>query len=188
MWGGAVRAILAMSKYKEQIIQAMHLLAEDPRVLFIGQNVKYGGAIAIEETLKDIPDERKLELPIAEDFQVGFCLGLSLMEFVPVCVLPRMDFLIIAANQIVNHLDKMKEMSAGQFRPKVIVRTCIGAKNPLNPGPQHTGDYTKMLWACLANIDVVKLEQAEDIVPAYRAALESERSTILIEIGERMRG
>jgi len=32
------------------------------------------------------------------------------------------------------------------------------------------------------NIDVVKIETAEDVIPKYKKALDSDRSTILIEI------
>lgn len=170
-----------------EIAKAMNLLSEDPRTLFIGQNVVYGGAVAVHETLKGVPDYKKVELPVAEDMQMGISLGLALEGFIPVSVYPRIDFLILALNQLVNHLDKVEEMSAGRFKPKVIIRTCIGTKEPLNPGPQHTQDHTEALRHLLTNVDVVKLEKAEDIIPAYKQALESEKSTILIEIGEMMR-
>lgn len=173
--------------YKDEIIKAMNLLAEDDCVLFIGQNVVYGGAIAIHETLKNVPTNKKLELPVAEDLQMGMSIGLALEGFIPVSIYPRMDFLIIAMNQLVNHLDKIADMSCNRFKPRVIIRTGIGAKRPLNPGPQHCQDHTEMLRACLTNIDVVKLEKAEQIVPAYKAALKSDCSTILIELAEKMR-
>jgi len=98
-----------------------------------------------------------------------------------------MDFLILALNQLVNHLDKFEAMSRGDFRPKVIIRTAIGAKSPLDAGPQHTQDHTEALRHLLTNVDVVKLEEAEQIVPAYKRAYHSERSTILIEISEKVR-
>lgn len=162
----------------------MNLLAEDTRVIFVGQNVIYGGAVAIEETLKDIPNRRKVELPIIEDLQLGLCLGLSLLGFVPVSVFPRIDFLILATNQLVNHLDKIEQMSCGQWKPKVILRTTIGSTSPLYPGPQHCQDHSEGLRSMLTNVDVVKLTKTEDIVPAYQKALESERSTLLVEIGD----
>jgi len=173
--------------YRNEIIKAMNLLAKDERVIFLGQNTIYGGAIAIHETLKDVPDSKKIELPVAEEMQMGISIGLSLAGYIPISIYPRMDFLIIACNQLVNHLDKIEQMSAGRFKPKVIIRTGVGGRHPLNPGPQHCQDHTEMLKACLTNIDVVKLERAEDILPAYKRALASEKSTILIELAELMR-
>lgn len=165
----------------------MRLLAEDERVIFIGQNVIYSGAIAIHQTLEDLPRSKKLELPVAEDMQMGLSIGLSLEGYIPVSIFPRMDFLIIAANQLINHLDKIEEMSCGRFKPKVIIRTGIGSTWPLNPGPQHCQDHTMALKALLTNVDVIKLTESETIVPAYKRALESNRSTILIELAEKMR-
>ena len=165
----------------------MELLAKDERVICIGQNVLYSGAIAINETVAAFPLSRKIEVPIFENTQLGICIGLSLYGFVPLCIIPRMDFLIIAADQLINHLDKIEAMSVGRFKPKVIIRTGVGAKTPLDAGPQHTQDHTEALRQLLTNIDVVKLTEAEQIVPAYEAALNSERSTILIELAELMR-
>lgn len=164
----------------------MRWLAQNPRVLFIGQNVVYGGAVAIAETLEDTPTCRRLEFPVAEELQLGVSLGLALEGFVPVSIFPRMDFLMRAADQLVNHLDKMEEMSLGRFRPRVVIRTGVGGQYPLNPGPQHRQDHTEALKLLLTNIDIVRLETSREIVPAYQAALASERSTILVEIGERM--
>lgn len=174
--------------YKEEIIKAMELLAQNPRVIVIGQNVRYPGAIAIEDTLQCFSRDRRIEVPLIEDAQLGMAVGLALSgAFLPLTVYPRMDFLIIAANQLVNHLDKMEQMSCGQYCPKVIIRTGIGTRYPLDPGPQHYQDHTEALRHILTNVSVVKLEEAEQIVPAYRKALKSNRSTILIEIGQKMR-
>ena len=91
----------------------MELLARDPRTVFIGQTVLYSGG-PVYETLLTVPDEKKIEVPVFEDAQLGMCTGLSLIGFVPICIFPRMDFLICAMNQLVNHLDKIEEMSMGE--------------------------------------------------------------------------
>lgn len=170
--------------YRDELQIAMNLLAEYDRVLFIGQSVKYPGQV-MTPTLKDIPASKKFELPIAEDMQMGLSIGLSLMGFIPISLFSRFDFLIIAMNQLVNHLDKLEEMSHGEWKAKVIIRTIVGSTRPLYPGPQHTSDYTQMLRACLTNIPVIKLTEANEIVPAYQKALENARSTILVEIGDK---
>jgi pyruvate/2-oxoglutarate/acetoin dehydrogenase E1 component len=169
--------------YREELIKAMLTLAEDERVIFIGQTILYPGNV-IYGTLEGISASRKIELPIMEDCQMGMSIGLSLEGYLPVSIFPRMDFLIIAMNQLVNHLDKIEEMSSGRFKPKVIIRTMVGATKPLYPGVQHCSDYTEGLGYFLRNINVVKLTEAEQIVPEYRKSLESERSTILIEMGD----
>lgn len=176
-----------VSRYRDELIKAMTMLADNKRAVFIGQCIKYPGHI-MYGTLEHIPDDRKIEVPVFEDTQLGMSIGFALEGFVPVSIFPRMDFLIIAANQLVNHLDKVEEISRGQFKPKVLVRTMVGSITPLYPGPQHCQDRTEALRDMLTNIDVVKLEKADEIVPAYRRALESERSTILVEAPPKRQG
>jgi pyruvate/2-oxoglutarate/acetoin dehydrogenase E1 component len=96
-----------------------------------------------------------------------------------------MDFLIMATNQLANHLDKIEEMSCAQFRPKVIIRAAVGSTRPLYPGIQHCTDYTDALERMLKNIEVIKLAKREDIVPSYKRALEKDgKSTLLVEVAD----
>jgi pyruvate/2-oxoglutarate/acetoin dehydrogenase E1 component len=163
----------------------MEYLAEDERTIFIGQSVKYSGN-SIFNTLKTIPDERKIETPVFEETQMGLSIGLAMEGYVPVTCYPRFDFLLLAVNQLVNHLDKMKEMTWGVYDPRVIIRTSIGAKVPLNGGLQHTQDHTEAFRHLLDNVNVVLLENKEDIFPAYQEALlrEDNKSTLIVEFGE----
>jgi pyruvate/2-oxoglutarate/acetoin dehydrogenase E1 component len=169
--------------YKDELTTAMELLAQDERVIFIGQQIIYPGSI-MYSTLQGIPHSKKIELPLIEDAQMGMSIGLSLEGYIPVSIYPRMDFLIMAINQLANHLDKIEEMSCGRFKPKVIIRTAIGSTKPLYPGIQHCSDYTDALKLMLKNVEVVKLTNNKDIIPSYKHALESEKSTLLIEVAD----
>lgn len=165
--------------YKDEIKKAMKILAKDNKVIFLGQGVNYGGNIY--GTLNDIDEDKKIELPIMEEVQMGMAIGLSLEGYIPVCIYPRFDFLILAINQLINHLDKIEDMSKGEFKPKVIIRVLIGTTNPLDPGPQHRQDHTRMIKEGITNINLVKLNDADQIVKCYKDALNSDKSTILIE-------
>ena len=81
-------------------------------------------------TLKNIDMSRRLELPVVEEMQMGMSTGMALAGLVPVTIYPRWNFLLLATNQIVNHLDKLKHMSNGGYRPKVIIRTGVGCRGP----------------------------------------------------------
>lgn len=172
-------------KYVDHLIKSMEYLAEDPRTIFIGQSVKYSGN-SIYNTLKTVSDDKKIETPVFEETQMGLSIGLAMEGFVPITCYPRFDFLLLAVNQLVNHLDKMEEMTQGTFMPRVIVRTSIGAKIPLNGGVQHTKNHTQAFRYLLENVEVVLLENKEDIQQAYRHALEREdgKSTLIVEYGE----
>ncbi len=159
---------------------AMLALAADPRVLFLGQNVCYDGNVMFKD-LEGVPMAQRLELPVAEELQMGLSIGLSLQGIIPVSVYPRLDFLLLAMNQLVNHLDKLEAMSQGQYQPKVIIRTKVGARTPLDAGPQHTQDHTEVLRLMLTNVNVIRLTRLDLAVPVYHGALASVNSTLVVE-------
>ena len=108
-----------MKKYKDELIKSMKYLSKDRRTIFLGQSVKFSGN-AIFNTLKDIDDKKKIELPVFEDIQMGMSTGLALEGYIPITCYPRFDFLIVAMNQLVNHLDKIRHMSFNEFKPSIL--------------------------------------------------------------------
>jgi len=150
-------------------------LAAHGQTIFLGQGVEYPGTF-MSQTLDLVPKEKRLELPVAEEMQLGMSIGLALDGYIPVSIFPRWNFFLLAVNQAVNHLNVM--------RPHVIVRVGIGSTKPLYPGPQHTGDHTEAFRLMMPDTTIVRLEHAEQIVPEYRAALERESPTILVEIAD----
>lgn len=160
----------AVLSYFVELTEAMAMLARHPKTLFVGQNMRYDGQ-RMCASFAGVPMEKRIEFPVAEDLQMGFCTGLALEGFIPVCVFPRIDFMLLAANQLVNHLDKMEG-----FKPKVIIRTAIGSKKPLNPGPQHTQNHTSAFALMLKNIPVEYFEPG-----VYERALERPGSTLVVE-------
>lgn len=163
----------------------MDFLTQDPRTVFIGQAVAVPGT-AMTNTLKDVPRERLIELPVAEEMQMGMATGMALTGVVPVSIFPRWNFLLCAMSQLINHLDKVQVMSNGRYRTKAIVRTGIGSQRPLHPQHQHIGDYTDALKSMCTTIEVIRLDEPEDIFPAYERALlrDDGRSTLLVEYGD----
>ena len=117
---------------------------------------------------------------------MGMATGMALAGYVPVCMYPRWNFLLLAVNQLVNHLDKIPTFSNGGFRPQVIIRTGIGSERPLHPQHQHVGDFTEAFRLMCKSIEVVRLDEPQDIFPAYKRALERDdgRSTLIVEYGD----
>jgi len=159
--------------------RAMNLLAARG-ALFVGQSVRWPGT-AMFDSLQGIEMETRIEFPVAEELQLGFCTGLALQGFLVVSIFPRMDFLMRAMDQLVNHLDKLAEMSRGQFNPKVIIRTRVGGKTPLDAGPQHTQDHTRALRMMLTTVKVARVSSEDEVMPTYRRALERPESTVVVE-------
>ena len=172
-------------KYKSELIRSMKYLSKNKKIIFLGQSVSFSGN-AIFNTLSEINNDRKIEMPVFEDTQMGISTGLALSGYIPVTCYPRFDFLILAMNQLVNHLDKIRYMSLNEFKPRVIIRTSIGSKKPLDGGVQHTQDYTKMFKNILTEVNVVLLNKPSQIFKEYKKALnrKDNKSSLIIEYGD----
>lgn len=162
-------------KYKNELIKSMSFLEKKKDTIFLGQSVSYSGN-AIYNTLESVSENKKIELPVFEDVQMGMSIGLALNGFVPITCFPRFDFLICAMNQLVNHLDKIRQMSRGEMTPKVLIRTSIGSTSPLDGGPQHTQDYTVEMRRVLKEVKVIFLNKPEMIFSSFKEAYEDKES------------
>lgn len=171
-------ANLVRQSYFDELCAAMALCAEQSNAIFLGQGVGVAGT-TMTDTFRNVPAGQLLEMPVAEDMQMGMAIGMALGGYLPICTFPRWNFLICAANQIINHLDRLPLYSG--YKPKVIIRTAIPSNRPFDPGPQHDDDFTEAFRSMLRTIKVVKLYRDDCIVPEYRAALEREGSTLLVE-------
>lgn len=169
-----------MSTYYDELTKAMTALAKRRDTIFMGQAVEYLGT-GMTKSLEGVPADQKLELPVFEDTQLGLAIGMSVGGFLPICIYPRWSFLLLAANQLVHHLDKLAYYSRGDYRPKVIVRVAVPDAHPLDPGPQHLGDFTKAFGELLRFTPIIRLMNAGMIVREYGKAVQSSRSTILVE-------
>src|SRR5262245_29100821 len=97
--------VVEVSAYLDELTAAMAWLESKDDVLFIGQSVSCDGT-PIRKTFEGVRPEKMIEFPVAENLQMGVSIGLSLEGFVPVSVFPRWNFLILASDQLVNHLDR----------------------------------------------------------------------------------
>ena len=172
-------------KYKDELTRSMKWLGEKSDTVFLGQACKVSGH-AISSTLVDVPLDKRIELPVFEEMQLGMSTGMSMEGYTTITMYPRFDFFILACNQLVNHLDKMEQMSHGDMKPRVIIRVSVGSKHPIDAGPQHTQDHTEAFKKMLTNVEVVELKEPEDIFPAFKHAYErpDSKPTLFIEYGE----
>lgn len=167
--------------YSDALTAAMTWLGERPDTIFLGQSVAYPGN-ALFKTLSGVPMEKRIELPVMEDAQMGMSIGLALTGKTVISIFPRFDFLMCCMNQLVNHLDKGLYEGSG----KVIIRVCVGSTKPMYPGLQHCGDYTEGLEKMLKNVTIERLTEKSPICALYQsiylAALP--RAKIMVEYGD----
>ena len=171
-----------MGKYMDELTRSMEYLGKFDNTIFIGQSVEVAGT-AMRNTLLNVDHNKLVEMPVDEDFQMGLATGMALTGLIPISIFPRWNFLLLATNQIVNHLDKLKEITQSKNPGKVIIRTGIGSVIPLHPGPQHTGDFTEAFKLMCPNLNIVRLDTTSMIFDEYQKAYERSDgiSSLLIE-------
>lgn len=150
--------------YKDALIGEMLKLAEDKRVKFIGYNVAYGPQF--NGTLTLCPRHCLIETPCAENLMMGIGMGMALEGFIPIVCFERMDFIFNGMDAIVNHLCKLPYLSGDQFDFPLVIRACVGHNKPLDPGPQHVMDYSRIVPQ-MCHIDIRRLLSIEDIQKNY---------------------
>ena len=172
-------------KYFNELKKSMEFLDKSKKTLFIGQAVEVPGT-AMSNTLKNVKKNKRIELPVAEEMQMGITIGMLMSGYVPISIYPRWNFLLLAINQLVNHLDKLSIMTDNKYKSKAIIRTSIGSERPLHPQFQHIGDFSESFQKMFTTIEVIKLKNPQDIFPAYKKAYERKdnKNTILVEYGD----
>jgi pyruvate/2-oxoglutarate/acetoin dehydrogenase E1 component len=172
-------------KYFEEIKKAMAFLGKQKNTIFIGQAVEVPGT-AMSNTLVNINKKKLLELPVAEEMQMGMTLGLAMNDYIPISIFPRWNFLLYAVNQLINHIDKFEAMNGKKLKPKVIIRTGIGSERPLHPRDQHVGDFTEAFKKMSTKLEIIKLKKPEDVLKSYKKAYyrKDNINTIIVEYGD----
>jgi pyruvate/2-oxoglutarate/acetoin dehydrogenase E1 component len=165
-----------MLTYKDELTKVMTDISKIDNLCFFGYNVAYGHRF--NGTLVNVPQEKCLEQPVAENLIMGNAMGLSLEGFRPVVCLERMDFLWVCADAVINHLDKAKQLGWGNL--DVIIRTCVGGDKPLDPGCQHKGDYVEVFQK-LVSFPVLSIKRPEDVAYIWDIAIKCQGPVMVVE-------
>jgi pyruvate/2-oxoglutarate/acetoin dehydrogenase E1 component len=167
------------NKYLKALIDECTELAKLPNTIFLGQQVAkeisdfYG-------ILVNVPAKKRVEMPVAEELQMGISLGLALEGYLPISIFQRMDFLPRAADQLINHLDLTEDLSRGLYKPKVLIITTVGSMTPLNVGLQHNKNLSRGFKHLLKNINVYELKNDRDVHKYFTKAKKSKTSSTLV--------
>lgn len=129
--------------YKEAITKCMTTIGRNHNAVFIGYNTAYGSRMY--GTLNGVPKNKCVETPVDENLMCGIAMGMSLQGFLPIVCFERHDFILVALDAIVNHINKMPRLSGDQFNFPVVLRAIVGSNKPLDPGIQHTDNYTGII-------------------------------------------
>src|ERR1700731_2690383 len=125
--------------YVDAVREATDLeMARDPAVILFGLDVD--DPRAIQGTTRGLVEkygpERVFGTPLSEDAMSGAAVGMALAGLRPIHIHIRMDFLMLAMNQLVNVAAKSRYMYGGQVSVPLVVRAMIGKS--WGQGAQHS--------------------------------------------------
>ena len=113
-------------------------MARDPSIIVLGQGVDdpkaiYGTTRGLQQRFGP---GRVFDTPLAEDGMMGVAIGAALAGLRPINIHIRMEFLLLAMNQLVNMAAKCRYMYGGSVSVPLVVRVVIGRS--WGQGPQHS--------------------------------------------------
>lgn len=113
-------------------------MSNDPRVYVMGLGVPDPGAIfgSTKGLRETFGEERVLDMPIAENGMTGIAIGSALAGMRPVLVYQRVEFMLLAVEQIVNQAAKWHYTFNGESRVPLVLRVIMG--RGWGQGPQHS--------------------------------------------------
>jgi pyruvate dehydrogenase E1 component beta subunit len=140
--------------YAEAIREAhAQLLGTDPRVFVIGQGVWSPWYVGSSMTDLDVEfgRDRIIDSPVAENATTGAAVGAALAGMRPIVVHPRMDFMLLAVDPIVNQAANWSYLFAGTIGAPVVIRSII------NRGGEQGAQHSQALQAMFMHVPGLKI-------------------------------
>jgi pyruvate/2-oxoglutarate/acetoin dehydrogenase E1 component len=152
----------------------------DPRVFVYGEGINDTGAYlnSTDGLAARFGEARCFDVPNCEDALVGLGIGSALMGYRPVFVSLRVDFLMLAMNQIINHAARWPAMTGYQVTVPLTIRALIG--RGWGQAAQHSGALYSM-FANVPGLEVVLPSSPLEGAGLLLTALRSDKTTIVID-------
>ena len=155
-------------------------LADDPSVYLMGLGVPdpkgvFGTTLGLQ---KKHGPRRVMDMPTSENAMTGVAVGSAIAGMRPIMVHQRVDFFLLAFDQIVNHASKWLYMSAGKTRVPMVVRLIIG--RGWGQGPQHSQSL-ESVFAHIPGLKVLMPATPHDAKGLLIAAVRDGNPVIFLE-------
>src|SRR5579883_291096 len=153
---------------KDPSVYVIGLGATDPKGIFgttSGLEAKYGSA-------------RVMDMPCAENGMTGVAIGSALVGMRPILLHQRIDFAVLAMEQIVNQAAKWHYMFGGRKSVPLVVRLLVG--RGWGQGPQHSQSL-QAWFAHVPGLRVVLPSTPQDAKGLLISAVEDDNPVIFIE-------
>ena len=125
-----------------------YAMETDPKCFAIGQGLWspwYVGN-SMRDLDKKFGKDRVIDTPVSELATTGAAVGAALNGYRPIVIHPRMDFMVLAADQIVNQAAKWRHMLGGKISPTITIRGIV------NRGGEQGAQHSQALHSWYAHI------------------------------------
>lgn len=171
------RSISFASAINEALYQAMD---SDEGVIVYGLGV--GDPRNIFNTTVELKEkfgnERVFDMPASENAMTGIAIGASLNGIRPVMVHQRVDFFLLALDQLINSAAKWHFMFDGQGTVPVTIRLIVG--RGWGQGPTHSQNFHSLL-AQIPGLKVVMPSTAQDAKGLLLGSILDDNPVVFIE-------
>jgi pyruvate dehydrogenase E1 component beta subunit len=128
-------------------------MARDPGIFVYGIGVAdhkkvFGSTIGLVEKFGPA---RCFDTPLCEDSMTGFGLGAAINGMIPINIHIRVDFLLLAMNQLANMVSAYRYVTRGRLNVPMVIRAIIG--RGWGQGFQHS----KSMYSVFAHIPGLKV-------------------------------
>jgi pyruvate/2-oxoglutarate/acetoin dehydrogenase E1 component len=165
--------------YREALFQTMQdALAQHPHVIIAGQGVDdhkgtFGTTLGLAEKFGS---DRVFDTPLMEEGMTGIAIGAALNGLYPIQTHIRVDFVLLAMNQLINLAAKYRYMFGGRFEVPMLVRLVIGRS--WGQGAQHSQSL-QSLFAHIPGLTVIMPASSQSILDCYPYIIASHRGPVI---------
>jgi len=156
------------------------IMQELSNVIVIGEGVP--DPMSIFKTTTGLREKygnnRVFDMPLSENGMTGVCIGAALNGMRVLMTHQRVDFSMLAMDQIINNAAKWYYMFDGQASVPIVIRMIVG--RGWGQGPQHSQNL-QALFAHIPGLKVVSPATAKDAKGMIVAALKDNNPVIFIE-------
>lgn len=167
--------------YVEALREAQdYCLGADPNVYLMGLGVPdpkgiFGSTTGLQEKHGAA---RVMDMPLSENAMTGIAVGSALRGMRPIMTHQRIDFVMVAMEQIINQAAKWHFMFGGRATVPLVIRMIIG--RGWGQGPQHSQSL-QSVFAHFPGLKVVMPTTAYDAKGMMIAAVEDNNPVIFLE-------
>lgn len=157
----------------------IQLMEESEAFYVIGEGItEPKGAFGTTVGLKERFPRRVFEMPVSENGMTGVAIGSAVNGMRPIMVHMRADFLLYAADQIINNAAKWHMMFGGQMNVPMVIRAVVG--RGWGQGAQHS-QHLEELFAQIPGLHVVMPSNAYNAKGLLIAAARDNNPVVYFE-------